>query len=413
MRATSLLRKLLAIKQITVNGIESECGDLIIDVRPTWRRGRCSKCGRICGGYDTLPVRRWRHLDFGGVRVYLRYAPRRVSCPECGIIEERVAWNEEPISRFTQDFEEQVSFMAQHSDKTTVGQLFRVAWSTVGRIIERVVRRVRPADPLEGLEYIGVDELSYRKGHRYLTLVTDHDSGRIVWAAEGKSSETLQAFFEALGEQGRSRIKMVTMDMSEAYIKAVRKAVPHAQIVFDRFHVQQLVSGALEKTRREEWQRIRSEGDEQEANDIKYMRWILLKNPWNLSSLEWERLNLLPQRNKRLYRAYILKETFAAIMDRLQPNVVKQKLREWIAWARRSRLPAFSRVALTIREHLDDIVAYIRSGLSNGVVEGLNTKARLLTRRAYGFHSAGAVIAMIMLCCTDIVLHPVEKKLCF
>lgn len=409
MRSTSLLRKLLAIKGVIVNDFKIEEGSLLIEVRPAWRLARCSKCGQVRGGYDVLPARRWRHLDFAGVQVFLRYALRRVDCPDCGVVVERVPWNDEEVSRFTQDFEEQVAFMTQRTDKTTVGRLFRIAWATVGRIIERVVRRLRPANPLEDLEYVGADELSYRKGHRYLTLVTNLRPGRIVWGKEGKSAETLKAFFDELGPEGRARIKIVTIDMSEAYIKAVRDALPHAQIVFDRFHVQQLVSGALEETRREEWQRIRAQGDEQAASELKHTRWVLLKNPWDLSGDEHQRLCVLQQRNKRLYRAYLLKETFADILDRLQPNVVKTKLLEWIAWARRSRLPAFSSVALTIRKHLDDIVAYVRSGLSNGVVEGLNTKARLLTRRAYGFHSAEAVLAMIMLCCTGLDLQPVEK----
>ena len=151
--------------------------------------------------------------------------------------------------------------------------------------------------------------------------------------------------------------------------------------------------------------------DKDEADKIKGLRWPLLKNPWNLTPNQGERLSTLQKDNARLYRAYLLKEDFAAILDRRQPNVVKAKLQEWINWASRSRLPAFVKVAKTIREHLDDIVAYVRHRLTNGVVEGLNNKARLLTRRAYGFHSASAAIAMIMLCCTGIELQPVAKTL--
>lgn len=203
----------------------------------------------------------------------------------------------------------------------------------------------------------------------------------------------------------------VTMDMSQAYINAVREAAPHAQIVFDRFHVQQLVSNAVDQCRREEWQRLRAEGDPKSAEALKHTRWALLKKVWNLTPKEEARLATLQETNTALYRAYLLKESFADIMDRRQPNVVKEKLRSWLGWASRSRLAPFVKAARTIRKHLDDIVAYIRFRLTNGVTEGLGNKARLITRRAYGFHSATAVLAMIMLCCTGLDLHPVIKRL--
>ena len=262
----------------------------------------------------------------------------------------------------------------------------------------------------DGLTAIGIDELSYRKGHRYVTTVTDHCTGRIVWAKEGKNAETLAAFFEELGGERCLAIEAVTMDMSKAYIKAVQEQVPHAQIIFDRFHVQKLVNEALDETRREEWQRLRELGKD-EAKKVKGLLWPLRKNPWNLTPKQADRLSTLQQDNERLYRAYLLKESFAAILDRHQPNVAKRKLEDWISWASRSRLPAFVRVARTIRQHLDDIVAYIRWGLTNGVVEGLNNKLRVITHRAYGFHSASALIGMIMLCCTNIWLHPPRVRL--
>jgi len=345
--------------------------------------------------------------------VLLRYAPKRVACPSCGIVVEKVPWAEASSSRFTTEFEDHVAYMAQRCDKTSIGESFRIAWRTVGRIIERVVGRKRPGNPLGNLEYIGIDELSYRKQHHYVTLVADQREGRHVWGKEGKDAATLLSFFRELGDDGCKRIKVVTMDMSQAFIAAVREAVPHAQIVFDRFHVQQLVSGALDQERRAEWQRLREENDREGARGMKHSRWALLKNPWNLSRRDKERLSELQRTNSRLYRAYLLKESFADILDRQQPNVVKAHLKGWLAWASRSRLPGFVRVARTIRQYLDEIVAYIRWRLTNGLVAGLNNKARLITRRAYGFHSAAAVIAMIMLCCTGLHLQPVTKCLSF
>ena len=412
MRVTTLLKKLVGIKHVVVDDFRIEDGELILLVHPRWTKRRCSHCGRCCPGYDQLQPRRWRHLDWGGVRIWLHYAPRRVRCRHCGVVNEKVPWAASASTRFTWDFEEQVGFFAQRTDKTAVETVFGIAWRTVGAIIQRVVYRRRPKPQLSKLKHIGVDELSYRKGHRYLTLVTDHATGHIVWAKEGKSSDTLGAFFEELGKPTCLKIRAVTIDMSKAYISAVRKHVPHAQIIFDRFHVHQLVSDAVDRTRRDEWTELRRvQGDPDGAKSVKNLRWAVLKRPWNLTPKQSTRLSTLQQDNSRIYRAYLLQESFAEILDRRQPNVVRDRLLEWLAWASRSRLPAFVKVAQTIRKHLDDIVAYIRFRLTNGVVEGLNNKARLLTRRAYGFHSADAAISMIMLCCTGIHIDPIAKSL--
>lgn len=410
-RMTSVLRKLLGIKHLVVGGARAEDGNLVIVVQPSWRVARCSRCGRrVWSIYDRQERRRWRHLDFGAFCVLLEYQPRRVPCARCGVVVERLPWSDEPRSRFTTDFEDQVAYLAQRVDKSSIEQLMRIAWRTVGRIVERVVAKRRPADPLENLEYIGVDELSYRKHHHYVSVVVDHRNERVVWGGEGKSAESLLAFFEQLGPERCKAIKVVTMDMSGAFIKAVKEALPDAQVVFDRFHVQQLVSNAVDEVRREQWRRLRPV-DSAAAKAVKKSRWALLKNPWNLTVAEQDKLAALQIHNKGLYRAYLLKQSLAAIMDRLQPNVVRRMLVDWLSWASRSRLAPFVRVARTIRSHLDDIVAYIRCRLTNGLVEGLNNKARLATRRAFGFHSAQAVLAMVMLCCSGLHLAPVVKKL--
>lgn len=410
MRITTLLKKILGIKKTIVDGFEIVNGLLVIQVRPSWRKRRCSRCGRIRPGFNQLETRYWRHLDFAGIGIYLSFRPRRVSCRTCGIVVEKVPWSDDPRSRFTTDFEDSVGYLAQRCDKTSVQEVFQIAWRTVGTILERVYKRHRPEDSLEGLVHIGVDEVSYRKGHRYLTLVSNHDTGRIIWAKEGKSAETFAAFFADLGPERCKAITLVSMDMSEAYIQTARSHVPQAQIVFDRFHVQRMVSDAVDQTRREEWRRLK-EISQEAANEIKGLRWPLLKNPWNLTPLQDNRLSELQKENEKLYRAYLLKESFAGILDRRQPNVAREKLKDWLSWASRSRLPGFVKAARTIRKHLEDIIAYVRFRFTNAVAEGLNNKVRLLTRRAYGFHSAGAVISMIMLCCTGIALEPVVKIL--
>lgn len=410
MRATSLLRNLVGITDTRVAGYEAGAdGEFLVFVRPTWRLPRCSGCGAVrrAGAITISERRRWRHLDLAGVKLFLCYDLRRVRCPACGSVVERVPWASDPTARFTDDFDDEVAWLAQRGlDKSAIEERLEIAWRSVGRAIDRVMRRRGKADRLADLRHVGVDEVSYRKGHHYLTLVADQIAGTVVWGREGKDAATLAAFFDELGEERRQQIESVSIDMSPAFEKAVRDAVPDADVVFDRFHVQALASKAVDDTRRELWQELRGTD---EARVIKGTRWALLKDPLDLTDAERAKLADLQRNNRRLYRAYLLKEELGDILDRRQPNVVEALLRQWIAWGLRSRLPPFVKTAKTIRDHLDGILAYIRSRLSNGLLEGQNNKVRLITRRAYGFHSAEAVLAMVMLCCTGLVLLPVRK----
>jgi len=403
-RVNTLLRSLLGLEGTRVTDVNFEEFGLVIDVAPTWRRGRCSECGDICPGYDRDRGRRWRHLDVAGMMLHLRYDTRRVKCARCGVKVERVPWAE-TSSWFTRPFEDQVGYLAQRCDKTTVSDMMRVAWDTVGSIIQRVVARRQQPDVLDGLTHIGVDELSYRRHHEYITVVVDHKRGHVVWAHPGKNADTLKAFFDELGTERCAKLEAVTIDMSGAYIKAVSECSPQAQIVFDRFHVQRLVQDAVDEVRRDE---ARAATSEEERKELKGTRWPLLKSFWNLSLFDSMRLANLQRHNKRLYRAYLLKDALVRVLDCRFEWIAKHKLDEWIRWARRSRLEPFKRVAATIRTHADGILAYVRSGLSNGRTEGLNGKTRTITRRSFGFHSAHGLIALLKLCCSGIHIYPVH-----
>jgi transposase len=401
-----VLSKILALKKTRVVGHELTAEGLVLDVRTAFRHGRCSGCGRrVRRVHDTYRGRCWRHLDFAGLQVTLRCDLRRLDCPRCGVRVELVPWADHG-SAFTRALEDQVAYLAQHASRTVVSELLRIAWRTVGNVIERVLTRLGPRDLLSNLRRIGVDELSYRKHHEYVTIVTDHDTGRIVWARPGKNADTLKAFFDELGPERCSQLEAVSIDMSQAYIKAVEERAPKAQVVFDRFHVQRLAHDALDQVRRS--QQSEAGRGTPEAAALKHSRWALQKNPWNLSALESAKLAELQRVNKPLYRAYLLKESLAGILDGGQPNVARDKLLDWCRWAARSRLAPFAKAARTIRGHLDGIVAYVATGLSNGRAEGLNGKARTITRRAYGFHHAHALIAMLFLCCSGLALTPVR-----
>lgn len=402
MRITTVFRRLVGVTRLFVKGVRFEPEGLVIQVRPSWRRPRCGNCRRRAPGYDRSPIRRWRHLALGRMKLWLEYAPRRVDCPDCGVRSEEVSWAE-PASRFSETFEEMVAYLAQGTDKTQVTRLQGISWTTVGSIVSRVVERRLDHSRLTGLRRIGVDEFSYRRRQRYLTVVVDHDQRRLVWAAAGSSAETLGKFFDALSPEGCAQLECVTLDMSAGYEKAIRQHAPHAQIIFDRFHVQRLVSDAVDAVRRDQLRDLRGT---EEGRDLFRSRFALLKSPWNLTPSDEQKLHDIQRTNKWLYRAYLLKETLADALDSTQPWRMERKLRDWLAWASRSRLGPLVKAARTIRKHFDGILAYSGERLTNGLTEGLNNRLRMVARRAYGFHSANALIAMGFLCCGGIKLDP-------
>lgn len=403
MRVSTLLRLLIGVSGLVVEGLRFEDGSMIVSVRPRRRQPRCAQCERVRPGYDRSLPRRWRHLGLGSLRIELEYAPRRVSCKRCGGVRvEAVAWAAHG-SNFTYAFEELVAYLAQVTDQTQVTKLMGIAWSTVGAIVRRVVDRKLDPDLLEGLRCIGVDEFGYRKRHNYLTVVVDHDRRRVVWTAKGHDSATLKALFDDLGPERCAKLECVTMDLSAAFIKAVEESAPQAQIVFDRFHVQRLASDALDEVRREQLRELRGTP---EGRDLFRTRFALLKNPWNLSATETGRLSTVQRANAPLYRAYLLKETLAKSLDYRQPARAERALTQWLAWAARSRLKPFVRAARTVRKHFDGILAYVRERLTNAFLEGINNRIRMIAHRAYGFHDHFALRAMIFLCCSGITLAP-------
>jgi transposase len=315
------------------------------------------------------------------------------------VVTEAVPWAEHD-SRFTRDFEDLVAWLTREMNKTAVKTLMRIAWETVGNIIERVVARKLDPDRLRRLYVIGIDEVSYRKGHKYLTVVADHATGNPVWIGEGRSQATVGAFFDELGDKGARQLQAVSMDMCASYILEARSRAPQAEIAFDPFHVVKLANEAVHDVRRTE---ARERKGSAEAAVLKGSRWALLKAPDNLREEERVRLSAVAGLNARVYRAYLLKEELRA-MYRCRLNVAGEHLRSWLSWASRSNLAPFVKLGRTLRQHRDGILAAIRLRLSNGRMEGLNNKIGVLKHRAYGFHSFAALAAMVFLCCTDLQL---------
>jgi transposase len=408
MRVTAAFSLLLRLPGVWVRTVVFEADRVVVVVGLRRRRLVCPDCEfSTRSRYDTRPVRSsWRHLDLGVWRLEIRAELRRLVCPAHGVRTEGVPFAR-AASRFTRDFEDLVGWLATTMDKTALRRLVRIDWDTVGRIIERVM--VTGLDParLDRLFKIGVDEVSWRKGHSYIALVSDHATGKFVWGAEGKDTATLDGFFDTLGPDRSGRIEAISMDMGPAFAKSATARAPQAVICYDPFHVVQLATAALEKVRREVWQDLRRLPDPRTARRFKGARWALLKNPADLSDDQAVTLRQLKRRGGDLWRAYALKEALRAVFaGDLGEADVAILLDRFCSKASRSRLKPFVTVAQTLRKRRAGILTAIRLRINNGQHEGLNRRVRLIVNRAYGFHSANAALALII-----VTLGPINHVL--
>jgi transposase len=385
---------------------------VIVHVRPKARQaGRCGICGRRRPGYDQGEGRRrWRALDLGTVTAWLEAGAPRVSCPAHGIVVAAVPWARHGAghARF---FDDQVAWLAAACSKTTVTALMRISWRTVGNIIERVCAdQLAAIDPLAGLTRIGIDEISYKRGHKYLVVVVDHDSGRLVWAAPGRDTATVAKFFDALGDQRAAALTHVSADGADWIASVVADRAPQAVLCADPFHVVSWATDALDEVRREAWRQARAAGQATivregprtkkisrgRARDLKNARYALWKNPENLTDGQAAKLAWIEKTHPRLYRAWLLKEGLR-LPFQLKGQDGKDAIEVWLKWAARCRIPEFVQLGRKIRRHLPAIHATLDHGLSNGLVESVNTKIRVITRMAFGFRNARALIALAML----------------
>jgi transposase len=366
-RATTLLNELLDLPGITVRGVSLPSpGQVVVEVRLRRRRLKCPVCRwSTSARYDRRPVAsRWRHLDFGARRVEVRAELRRLCCPTHGVRTEAVPFAR-PGAGFTRGFEDLVAWLATKMDKSAIGRYARIDWDTVGRICERVVADGLDPSRFDGLVAIGVDEVSWKKNHHYLTLVCDHAARKIVWGQPGRDAQTLDGFFAELGIERAGALQAVSSDMGPAFLKSIKDNAPNATQCIDPFHVVKAATDALNKVRRSTWQEMRKV-DQVKAKTFKGARWALLKNPTDLTDEQAATLRRLKRRGGELWRGYRLKESLRAIFaGDLSPDEIEQLLDRWISQAQRSRLAPFVSAAKTVRKHRDGILAAIRLKINN------------------------------------------------
>jgi len=374
--------------RVTVRKTRGRATQVDIQVRArTGARALCGKCGKKRPGYDTLNERRFAFVPLWGMAVFLLYTMRRVDCGRCGVTVEMVPWasGKSPATHAYTWF---LASWAKVLSWTETARRFRTSWDVVFRAVAHAVRWGLAHRTLDGVRSIGVDELAWKKGHKYLTLVyqLDHGHRRLLHVARERTAKSFHSFFDMLGEERAKQILFVASDMWKAFLSVVRKRCWIAIHVLDRFHVMQLMSRAIDETRRQEVRQLRAQGREPLLTKT---RWLLLKRPKNLKRSERGRLRELVSINLRSVRAYLLKEQFQHFWSYTTAGGGRRFLAQWTRMAMGSRIEPLKKFAKTLRQHQRELLNWFlaRGQFAAGATEGFNNKARITTRKAYGFRT--------------------------
>lgn len=383
MLVESIVRKTLGIKSHRIIFIEGDERGLRIHVeRKKSHKLRCSVCGGRSWTYDKLREREWRHVPLWGIATTIIYSPRRVNCPKCGIKVEKIPWgpSKSPVSLPL------IILLATWTKllaMDVVANLFGFAWSTVASAVKQAVEYGLSERNTGDVLYVGIDEISRRKGHVYHTQVYDISQKRLLWSKEGRKAETLDAFFDDWGKERTDRIKGICCDIWAPYIDAVRRRAPKSVLVFDKFHLVRHLLNAVNEVRKEEYRNLKKEG-----NDVlKDTKYIWLKNPWNLTPKQNERLGHLEKMNLKINRAYLLKEAFRVLWNYKTKGWARRFLARWFWWATHSRLKPMRNFAWLLRRNEENILSYLEVPIDNGAVEAMNNNAKELSHRARGFRT--------------------------
>lgn len=437
MTAKTLIKTLLGVNQIHVDGIRTEKTEhdetmLVIEAHPyKMIRHKCPYCGRKCPGYDhgDVPPVHWRAVDFNDVIVEIEAHAERIKCPEHGVVTEAVPWAL-PHSRFTKNFDLSVAWMARTLNKSAISEYMRISWETVGRCISRVREYLDPDDVkrMTELVNIGIDETSCSKGRKYITTVVNHDTNTVVWVHENHGKAVIDEFFRSLTQEQRDAIKVVSGDGARWITDAVKEWTPTAVRCTDPYHVVSWATEAVDEVRKEAWREAaaavkdlkkevtpgkgrpaaddRLKAEYLKARDvakgIKNARYAVGKAPENLTKNQELKLRMIAVQNPRLYRAYRLKESLRLLLKNKDPIEAEAELEHWLKWAQRCRIDVFIELGRKIRRHKEYILNFIRTGISNARVEANNNKISLLIHKAFGFRNLQNMFDLIMLACSNI-----------
>jgi transposase len=367
---------------------------LTIEVPLEPRRGSrpvCSGCSQRRPGYDRLPVRRFEFVPLWQIAVVFVYALRRVDCPRCGVKVEQVPWAQGK-QRLTTSYHWFLAEWARRISWKEVAAIFGTTWEHVQEAVQQAVNWGLKHRDLSGVEAIGIDEIQWRRGHHYLTLIyqIDDHCRRLLWIGQKRTEETLRRGLQQLGERFCQSLRFVCSDLWKAYLPVLAEQVPQALHVLDRFHIMKQLGLAVDAVRAAEVKRLKRDGYEPV---LKRSRWCLLKRPENLTDKQTVCLSELLQYNLRSVRAYLHREDFQRFWEYQSPAWAGRFLDEWSTRVMRSRLEPLKRVARTFRQHRQLLLNWCRARglISAGATEGFNNKAKLTMRKSYGFRTYDAI----------------------
>ena len=401
MTVNKFIRKVLNLKGVSVTGFQFKIRDreLHLWVKPHKNGSLCPHCrrrGRIKRIMDQPRV--WRDLPICGWSVFFWYHPKEISCPTHGRVQEEIPWAES-YARVTYRFEYIMLVYCQLMTQKAAAKILHIPKSTLSDLLHRTINRIRDGHRIRGLKSIGIDEISYCKGHKYATIVYNLDQARVVWVGQGKGRETIDEFFnESLSDYQKSKIKWASCDMSATYIGAIEDHCPNAVLVLDRFHIAKALNKAVDEVRKEQWRQ--ASADERKA--LKGLRWLLFKHFSNRSKKDSRILNALRKGNYRIHRAWVLKDEFDHFWDYKAPWAAERFLKRWMTTALRSRLEPIRKFVQTIKKHMNRIITFVECRLTNAVAEGLNRIIKIVKNRASGFRSLQAFTDMIYLTVGDL-----------
>lgn len=402
MSRNQFIERLLKIKAFSV--VDARFADrfrqLYLTVKP-YKNGRlCPYCGKPRKILHVLDQPRyWRDISICGIEVFLEYHPREVLCPIHGRVQEEIPWAA-LNARVTYRFEYALLIYCTLMTQKAAAKLLKVADSTLSDILHRVISRVRQGHKIRNLKMIGIDEISYCKGRKYATVVYDLERACVVWVGEGKGRDTIDRFFaKQLSAYQRKRIFAGCCDMSETYIGAIEKWCPNADLILDRFHVVKALNEAADEVRKEQW---RQATDEEDRKSLKGLRWLLYKHSSNRTKEDTQTLKSLYRGNRRIHRAYVLKDEFEQFWDFEDINQAEEFLDAWCKSASRSRLDSIKKFVNTVRKHKQRLLPFIEHRLTNSISEGLNRIIRMVKNRSSGFRNLTAFSDLIFLTVGDL-----------
>jgi len=417
MRVKTILNQCYKFKSFVYDKVRfvQEKGETFLEVVVLARQNSkaiCSQCAKPAALYDRLEQRRFEFIPLWGYRVFLLYHMRRVDCPDCGVRVEQVPWARGK-HELTDTYMQFLAHWAKKLSWQEVAVSFRTSWSKVFQAVEYIVEWGLDHRDLSGITAIGVDEIAWRKGHKYLTLVYQIDAGcpRLLWIGKERTVKTLLGFFRFFGESRSQALKYVCSDMWKPYLKVIKKKAGQAIHVLDRFHIVAKLNKAIDEVRAGEHRQMQKDGYEPV---LKHSRWLLLKRRENLTQKQEVKLRDLLQYNLKSVRAYLLKEDFDGFWDYVSPAWAGKFLDRWCTRVMRSKIEPMKKVAKTMRSHKPLILNWFKAkkAFSSGIVEGLNNKAKVTTRKSYGFRTYRGVEIALYHALGNLPTPPMTHRFC-